>query len=464
MKIIPVILAGGSGTRLWPAARENSPKQFQSFGSPTSMLAETLARLSGDLRFAAPMVCSGMHQRDALGQELDRFEHGVIVLEPVKRNTAPAIAAAALIAQKEFGGNVVIAVMPSDHSVDNAAAFRDTIADAAGVASTGPLTIVAVKPDHPATGLGYVELGEQKGAAISVKRFIEKPDLKSAERFVADDKFAWNAGILVARADVFLAEMATHCAEVLRFAQKAVERAEHREGQWLLDLESYQSAPAISVDYALLETSDCVSAVRARFVWSDLGSWRDVWSSLQHDSDGNAIEGTAVLDGCTNTYVRSDNGIIAAVGLEKMIVVQSGGITMIAPMHRAQDVGKLAERVAAEAKKGDRVYRPWGYMDYLQSGAGFQVKRLVVTPGNATSLQSHSSRAEHMTVVVGTARIERDGEVHTLSAGQSIDIARGSRHRLACQGNEPCQIIEVWLGDTLTEDDIVRYEDRYGRI
>ncbi len=464
MTIIPVVLAGGSGTRLWPAARENAPKQFQSFDSTASMLSQTISRLAGDVRFAAPVVCCGSDHRDLLQRDLGDAATTALVFEPARRNTAPAVAAAATIIQASVGPDAMLAILPSDHGVQDAAAFRDVLARAATAAGSDRLAIIGVAPRHAETGYGYVELGAAiGGGAFAVKRFVEKPDQVAAEVFAADQAFVWNAGIVVATAARLLEEMALHCPALLAAARKAGLTARHTGNAYELDAQSFAAAPAISLDYALLEKSRNIVAVRGDFAWSDLGTWASLWSAQTPDAQGNVLSGSVRVEDSRGSYVTSDAGAIAAIGLDNMIVIQSGDATLIAPMSRAQDVGKLAAGLASDGSKTGRVHRPWGYMDYLREGDGFRVKHLVVTPGGATSLQLHNRRAEHMTVVSGTAQITRDAQVHSLSAGQSIDIPLGMRHRLENCGTEDVHLIEIWLGDDLKEDDIVRFEDRYGR-
>jgi len=464
MAIVPVILAGGSGTRLWPAARESVPKQFQSFGLPASMLRQTLGRLSNDERFSAPIVSSGADHRAILSREVGGAVTSAIILEPVKRNTAPAVAAAALIAQRKLGDAAVIAVVPVDHAIRDDAAFRDAIAAAAQAAERDVLVVVGVTPSRPETGYGYIELGEPVVAVCAVRRFVEKPDAETAKAFVASPSFLWNAGVVVARASVLLEEMAAHCADVLDPVRASVMKATVDQDYHLLDSAAFGQATAISLDYALLEKSRRIVALRGDFAWSDIGTWATLWSAQTADARGNVVSGPVRAEDCHDSYISNDRGSLVALGLNKMVVVRNGDAMLVAPMNRAQDVSRLLGRDAVDKDEpSNRVHRPWGYMDYLEAGDGFQVKRLVLKPGGATSLQLHKHRAEHMTVVRGSARITRDDEVHLLRAGQSIDVPLGARHRLENPGAEEAQLIEVWLGDELREDDIVRLEDRYGR-
>jgi mannose-1-phosphate guanylyltransferase/mannose-6-phosphate isomerase len=462
MAIVPVVLAGGSGTRLWPATRETAPKQFQSFGSAKSLLAQTLARLGSDVRFAPPVIAAGAGHLESLERELDGVATACLILEPERRNTAPAVAAAALVARDLFGADAMLAIVPSDHDVRDAAALRDALVAASQAASGGRIAIVGIAPRSAETGYGYIELGPVAGSAHAVVRFVEKPDRTAAEGFFANPAFAWNAGIVVATAATLLGEMETHCPSVLAAARKAVDAATKDERTVRLGA-AFAEAPSISLDYALLEKCRNIVAVRGDFAWADLGNWAALWSSQAPDAGGNVVSGAVTAQDCRGSFLRSDSGRLVAIGLENVVAIQRGDAVLVAAMNRAQDVGKFAGALDPQTARRERVHRPWGYMDILDAGEGFLVKRLVVKPGAATSLQLHNHRAEHMTVACGTARIAVNDETRDLKIGQSIDIPRGARHRIENPAGDELHMIEVWLGDTLSEDDIVRFEDRYGR-
>ncbi len=355
----------------------------------------------------------------------------------------------------------MLAILPVDHDVKDAIAFRNTLARAAEAARSGSIAIVGIAPRGAETGYGYIETGETIGHALRVVRFVEKPDARTAAAFAANAAFLWNAGAVVATVAAIVSEMEAHCPKLLAAARAAVDASVKIGDSHDLDAAAFAEAEAISLDYALLEKSRNVLALRGDFAWCDLGSWDAQWSAETPDDNGNVLAGNIRAEDCSGSYLRSDNGTIAAIGLSDMMVIQSEGRVLVAPLRRAQEVGRLTADLG-KAPPG-RVERPWGYMDYLQAGDGFQVKRLVVKPGGSTSLQLHNHRAEHMTVASGHARIVRDGEVHELDAGGSIDIPRGARHRLENPGSEEVHLIEVWFGDYLGEDDIVRFEDRYGR-
>jgi mannose-1-phosphate guanylyltransferase/mannose-6-phosphate isomerase len=462
MAIIPVILAGGSGTRLWPAARETAPKQFQPLASPDSLLTETLARLRDDARFGPPLVCANVAHREMLTRELAAEGNALLLLEPEKRNTAPAIAAAAVVAAEHFGTEAMLAVMPSDHDVKDPRAFRDTLAAAALAASGGRLAIVGIAPTRPETGYGYIALGEAVGPARAVTRFVEKPDQAAANELLADPSYLWNAGLVVGTAATLLSEMNTHCPDIVSAARSAVSGATKSGGAIVLG-PAFATAPSISLDYALLEKCRNVVAVRGDFAWADLGNWAALWNAGEADANGNVLSGSVQVRDSHGNYIRSDAGTVAALGLVNMLVIRSGDATLVAPLSRAQDVGKMAEDIANNDATQGRVHRPWGYMDILARGPGFLVKRLMVKEGGATSVQLHNHRAEHMTVVRGVAHMGIGDEVRVLNIGESIDIPLKCRHRIENRGPGELHMIEVWLGNTLREDDIVRFEDRYGR-
>ena len=465
--ILPVILSGGTGTRLWPLSRESYPKQFWPLASDKTMLAETAARGSG-AGFLPPMVVCNEAHRFLVAEQL-RDKGASIVLEPMGRNSAPAMAVAALLAEETAPG-AVLWFMPADAAIGDVAALHAALAKAAAAAQAGAIVTFGMQPTAPETGYGYIEAGDalQGGAAVKrIARFVEKPDATRALEFIRTGRHLWNSGMFVATATTMLAEFEAHAPDVLKGVRAAVAGAA-RDGDFIrLDAAAFAATPSISIDYAVMERTQKAAVVSAAIGWSDIGSWAALWEVQPKDADGNATHGPVDLVGAKNCYVRSEGILTGVVGLEDAIIVVTDDAVLAMHRDHAQDVKKLVDQLKArgakEATEHRRAYRPWGHYEGLIMGDRFQVKKIEVRPGAKLSLQKHFHRAEHWVVVSGTAIVRRDGEEIMLRENQSVYLPLGCIHRMENPGKIPLTLIEVQSGSYLGEDDIVRFEDTYGR-
>ncbi len=468
--IVPVILSGGAGTRLWPLSRRLRPKQFLALGSENSMFRETIARVSGAPFGPAMAVCSAEH-RFLVAEEFRRAEtpFAAILLEPCPRNTAPAIAAAAAVLERQQAGALML-VLPSDHVIGDQAAFEAAVASAATVAADGQLVTFGIVPTEAETGYGYIQTGEPfvgQDNVHSVAAFVEKPDIQTARNYLADGGYLWNSGMFMFTPESFLGELARHHPKMVETCREAVAAGQADLDFLRLDEPAFAAAEAISVDYAVMEKTDRAAVVRFDAPWSDLGSWSALWALDDADADGNVITGDAIAIDSHDVYIRSEKPLVAAIGVENLIIVATDDAVLVVPRDRAQDVrlavAELAARGREESESHSRVYRPWGYYQNLDGGDGFLVKQIVVNPGARLSLQYHHRRAEHWVVVEGRARVTNGEQILDLEANQSTYIPLGARHRLENPGDTPLRLIEVQSGDYIGEDDIVRLEDNYGR-
>jgi mannose-1-phosphate guanylyltransferase/mannose-1-phosphate guanylyltransferase/mannose-6-phosphate isomerase len=468
--IYPVILCGGSGTRLWPASRKAFPKQFAPLVGRESLYQATLRRFAGQ-GFAAPLVLTGddfrflaTEQARAIGLTDAR-----VVVEPVGRDTAPAILTAALMLEKT--PDALMLVAPSDHVITDVASFRRAVNVGAGAAADGWLVTFGVTPDRPETGYGYLELSRAPDAdtAVPLASFREKPDLATAERMLAAGNYLWNAGIFLFRPQDVIAQFEIHARGLVAPCREAIAAGTEDLGFFRLAPSPYAAAHAISFDYAVMEKADKVAAVPLDSGWSDLGAWDALWKLAGPDADGVATEGAALAVDCRNSYLRSEDPAIQVVGLglDGIVAVAMPDAVLVAAMDRAQDVksvvGALRASGAAQADDYPRFHRPWGWYETLCLGGRFQVKRIMVKPGGILSLQSHMHRSEHWVVVEGTAEVTIGDEVRLVTENQSVYIPLGSKHRMANRGQLPMYLIEVQTGPYLGEDDIIRYEDVYNR-
>jgi mannose-1-phosphate guanylyltransferase / mannose-6-phosphate isomerase len=465
--ILPVILSGGTGTRLWPLSRESYPKQFWPLASDKTMLAETAVRGSG-AGFLPPMVVCNEAHRFLVAEQL-RDKGASIVLEPVGRNSAPAIAAAALLAEETAPG-AVLWFMAADAAIGDVAALQIALTKAAAAAQAGAIVTFGMQPTAPETGYGYIETGEALPGSADVKRiarFVEKPDAARAAEFLKTGRHLWNSGMFVATAATMLAELETHAPEVLKGVRAAVAGAT-RDGDFIrLEAAAFTAIPSISIDYAVMERTQKSAVVPASIGWSDIGSWAALWEIQPKDAAGNATHGPVALVDAKNCYVRSEGILTGVIGLEDAVVVVTDDAVLAMHRDHAQDVKKLVDQLKArgakEATEHRRAYRPWGHYEGLIMGDRFQVKKIEVRPGAKLSLQKHFHRAEHWVVVSGTAIVQRDGEEIMLRENESVYLPLGCIHRMENPGKIPLTLIEVQSGSYLGEDDIVRFEDTYGR-
>jgi mannose-1-phosphate guanylyltransferase/mannose-1-phosphate guanylyltransferase/mannose-6-phosphate isomerase len=467
-KIFPVILSGGSGSRLWPLSRESFPKQLLPLTGPNTLLQETALRVADSARFHPVIVVANAEHRFVIAEQLRAIgqEYPTIVLEPAARNTAPAVAVAALIAAAK-DPQALILVMPADHVVPDRAGFLHAVEAGAAAARAGRLVLFGIQPDSPATGYGYIRTGEAlEGAARKVAAFVEKPDLAAAEGYLADDRYRWNSGIFLLPAQAVIAELEAHAPDVLAAARPALETARQDMDFLRLD-EAFAKSPSISIDYAVMEKTGRAAVIPASFAWSDVGAWSALWGLSDRDAQDNVAIGDTVACDSRGCYLRSEGPLIATVGVENLIVVATSDAVLVADRRKDQDVKTLVERLRASnhaaAVQTRKVYRPWGWYEGVTEGERFQVKRITVNPGGQLSLQKHAHRAEHWVVVNGTAEVQLEGERKLLGENESIYIPLGAAHRLSNPGEAPLNLIEVQSGAYLGEDDIVRLEDAYAR-
>ncbi|WP_164860922.1 mannose-1-phosphate guanylyltransferase/mannose-6-phosphate isomerase [Parasedimentitalea marina] len=472
-KITPVLLCGGSGTRLWPLSRKSYPKQFSPLLGDTTLFQASAQRLAGD-GYGAPLVLTNSDFRFIVTEQLSEvgIDPGAILIEPEGRNTAPAVLAAALYLHQS-DPKALMLVAPSDHVVPDAAAFRAAVTAGEAAARDGQLVTFGIKPTHAETGYGYLELdgdaGDFSPRAIGLKRFVEKPDAATAEAMLAAGNFLWNAGIFLFSVDTIIAAFRAHAPDLMAPVQAAVDQGRPDLGFLRLDPDTWGGAEDISIDYAVMERADNLTVVPFAAGWSDLGGWDAVWRESDRDADGVVAQGAATAIECENSLLRSeDDGLeVVGIGLKNIITVAMPDAVLVADASRAQDV-KLAV-AALKAKKSTQAtafpkdHRPWGWFESLVIGERFQVKRIVVHPGAALSLQSHHHRSEHWIVVEGTAKVTVDDDVKLVSENQSVYIPLGAVHRMENPGKVPMVLIEVQTGSYLGEDDIIRYEDVYAR-
>ena len=469
--IVPVILSGGSGTRLWPVSRESFPKQLWPLVSDQTMLQQTALRAVGP-GFAPPVVVCNQEHRFLIAEQLRaaEIEGATIVLEPVGRNSAPAITAAALIVA-ERDPNAMLWMMAADASIQRTDALHEALGRAAAAARAGRIVTFGMQPHRAETAYGYLEVGPELPGTPGVReltRFVEKPDAATAETLVASGRHLWNSGMFVFEASTLLDEVRAYAPEVLAAVQDAVSRRKQDLDFVRLEPASFTACPSISLDYAVAERTTRAAVVPADLGWSDVGSWDALWEQSPKDSEGNAAIGDVLLEGASNCFVRSDGVLTAVVGLQDAVVVVTPDAVLAMHRDRAQDVKRVVDRLRAsgrhEAVAHNRVYRPWGFYESLILGDRFQVKRIMVKPGNKLSLQKHFHRAEHWVVVSGAALVTRDNEEQLIRENQSIYLPLGCVHRLENPGRIPLTLIEVQSGSYLGEDDIVRIEDTYGRV
>ena len=465
--LIPVILSGGSGTRLWPLSRESHPKQFLPLLGENSLLQSTWLRLRGLPGADAPLVVANEEHRFMVAEQLRQVgvAPSALILEPVGRNTAPAIAVAALRAMQE-GQDPVLLVLPSDHVIADEAAFRAAVLVAKASAEAGYLVTFGIVPTAPETGYGYINAAPGEGVR-DVLRFVEKPDQATAEAYVASGEYFWNSGMFAFLASRYLEELGKNQPNMVELAREALDKATVDADFLRLDKASFSACPSDSIDYAVMEKTDRAAVIPIDVGWNDVGSWSALWSVVEQDGNGNAHRGDVIARDCRNTLAISDKRLVALIGLTDIVAVDTDDALLIAHKDRVQDVKEIVAALKrdkrAEATWHRKVYRPWGSYDGIDSGERFQVKRIIVKPGASLSLQMHHHRAEHWIVVKGTARVTCGEKVFLLGENESTYIPLGSKHRLENPGKQELELIEVQSGGYLGEDDIVRFEDVYGR-
>jgi mannose-1-phosphate guanylyltransferase/mannose-6-phosphate isomerase len=466
VQIQPVILAGGTGTRLWPLSRELYPKQLLNLTDNISLLQSTVKRIGNLPNMLAPILVVGEEHRfltQSQIAELGQHEKTTIILEPVGRDTAPAICAAVFYALKEQDEETVTLVMPADHLISNQDAFLKGVEQAMKLAADGCLVTFGITPVNPETGYGYIK----KGEGHRVASFVEKPDRETAEQYLEDGSYYWNSGIFAFSLKTFIEELRKYAPQTCESMEKSVAQGRTDGSFFRLNPENMAACACESIDYALMEKSDRIAMVPVDMDWNDIGSWQALWDVSEKDRDGNVVHGDVVLEDSQHSLVRAENRLVAGVGLKDMLVVETADAILVAPLDRAQDVKKIVTRIKADDKEEYRlhrtVYRPWGSYTVLEEEATYKIKRITVNPGAKLSLQKHQHRSEHWVVVGGIAKVTRGEETFYVSVNESTYISPGEKHRLENDGEVRLEIIEVQNGSYLGEDDIIRFDDVYGR-
>lgn len=466
--LVPVILCGGAGSRLWPLSREATPKPFMLLADGETLLQKTYARAL-QLDGVAGLVTVTHQDYQFLVQtevkKLHEVKHPVL-LEPVSRNTAAAIAMAAFYVRDDFGVDTVMLVMPSDHIIEGLAAFQAAVAAALPLCTAGNLVTFGVVPEQPETGFGYIQQGEKIGDGYRVQRFVEKPDLNTAQQYLSEGGYLWNAGIFAWRAQDILAALKQHTPKLYEAAEACWQQAK-TGGSVKLDETLFKEIPNISIDYAVMERAENVATIPARFEWNDIGSWSSLGDLTAADAQGNRVQGEVLLHDVQDSYIHSTQRLVAAIGLKNIVIAETPDAILVADKSRSQDVKHVYQKLKDAGHEAHRfhttVHRPWGTFTNLAEAPGFKVKRIVVNPGAALSLQMHHQRSEHWVVVSGQAKVINGEKTLLLGPNESTFIPVEHKHSLENPGEEPLVLIEVQIGVYLGEDDIVRFSDRYGR-
>lgn len=469
--IVPVLLSGGAGSRLWPLSRENHPKQLLSLLDDKTLLQQTVLRVDDASLFGEPIIVTNVEHRFLVAEQLRAIQkEAAVVLEPFGRSTAPAIAIAALIAAERNPEAIIIA-MPVDHIVRDPVAFREAVAAGLPAARQGRFVLFGVRPDSPATGLGYIHVGEAMASSPDVHHvggFVEKPDLATAETLLAHGRHLWNSGVFLLSARSYLDELERLAPDVLAACRAALSGAVKDLDFLRIAEQAFVESPSISIDYAVIEKTERSVVVPVDIGWNDVGSWLALWKMGTKDDANNVKVGDVVSEDVNGCYLRSEGPLVAALGVDDLIVMAAPDVVLVAKRDRDQDVNKLVARVRANghrsATETPAVHRPWGYYQSVHAGDRFQVKRITVNPGAKLSLQMHYHRAEHWIVVNGTALVTRNEETILLRENESVFVPLGCTHRLENPGKVPLNLIEVQSGPYLGEDDIVRIEDVYQRV
>jgi len=465
--MIPVILSGGSGTRLWPLSRGQHPKQFLSLVSEHTMLQETILRLQGVKGLKAPIGVCNEHHRFMMAEQLREVNipPAAIILEPMGKNTAPAVALAALAAESE---DDILLILPADHVISDIPTFHAAVKNAESLAKEGNLVTFGIVPTSAETGYGYIKSGSQNtGVAFDVAAFVEKPDRETAEKYIVSGEYFWNSGMFAFKAGRFLEELGKFNPEMLAACRKSFDSAQVDADFIRLDKDTFSQCPADSIDYAVMEKTDKAVVIPLDAEWNDVGSWSALWDVMDKDEFGNAINGDVISIDTENSFLHSGSRLIATVGVSNLVVIETPDAVMIACKDRVQDVKAIVDQLKqqnrSEADIHRRVYRPWGHYDLVDTGSRHHTKRIVVNPGAKLSLQKHHHRAEHWIVVKGTALVTKSDKQVLLTENESTYIPLGIVHCLENPGVIPLEMIEVQSGSYLGEDDIVRFDDKYGR-
>jgi mannose-1-phosphate guanylyltransferase/mannose-6-phosphate isomerase len=472
MQLIPVILVGGSGTRLWPVSRKNHPKQFLNITGDQTLLQATLSRLDGLEDVGKSIVLCNESHRFTAAEQLHEMMHdfGDLILEPVGKNTAPAVAIAALRATQD-DQDALLLVLPADHVIQDNKAFHQAIELAVKAAKNDKLVTFGIVPHKPETGYGYVKRGEaqpyEEDTLYNVAEFVEKPDLATAENYVNSGDYYWNSGMFLFKASVFLKELEQFNPEMLKACQLSLSDAKHDLDFLRLDKKAFEACPSDSIDYAVMEKTNKAVVVPLDAAWNDVGSWDALWEIEEKQENGNVLRGDVIIHQSHDCLVRAEHKLVSLVGVKDLVIIETKDALLVAAKDKVQDVKVIVEKLRSskrsETELHREVYRPWGKYDSVDVGEHFQVKRITVKPGQSTSMQKHHHRAEHWIIVSGTAKINCDDKTFLCTENQAAFIPQGSKHRITNPGKIPMEMIEVQTGVYLGEDDIVRYEDNYGR-